>query len=318
MDNWGVEKIAFRHHFTGELLSDHFGIYRTDTGQLIGKAGARTEVMQNEFMFGFMDAMLDADGEAHYETAGALGNGERIFMSANLGTSHDILGSGDKHSAYFVGVGSHDGSLATQFYLSEVRHVCHNTVQLGLRTQLANGVKTKRTKNAEARLNDKISDLRGSRIAFGSLMEKLEFLAQRQADGKFIDEIIADYFDIKGSLDDASTRAKGSVEIVKQLIENNDNNAFPQFRGTVYNAFNGLTEFEDHYSEVRVTSGREGKDKELLRVESAQFGRGSNRKARILDIVIKKAETLASTNAMKSYSFGNSDSSILDAVLDNA
>src|SRR5262245_33923835 len=60
-----------------------WGIFRDDTDDFLGAVGADYTPCQNVDGFAFIDAILGVAG-AHYETAGALGRGERVWPLANL------------------------------------------------------------------------------------------------------------------------------------------------------------------------------------------------------------------------------------------
>jgi hypothetical protein len=142
-------------------------------------------------------------------------------------------------------------------------------------------------------------------------MEKLEVLAQRMVDVKMVDEVVSEVFKVD-SYDDASTRAKTQMDTVKMLFEQNDNNAFPQFRGTAYNLLNGLTEFTDHYKEVRRTDGRLELTETQMRSENAMFGKASSDKAIMLDLILEKTANAKSINSSVMYSMP-----ILSNIIDN-
>ena len=71
-----------------EIISDNsFYSYRPDTGAVLGdKLGSDYEVVQNTEAFAFFDAIVGGDG-IQYETAGALGKGERIFITAPVAST---------------------------------------------------------------------------------------------------------------------------------------------------------------------------------------------------------------------------------------
>jgi hypothetical protein len=67
---------------TKKIIS-HFATMRKDTGAVLGVVGKDYEIVQNKDAFAFFDAIVGGEG-IQYETAGALGNGERIFITAKL------------------------------------------------------------------------------------------------------------------------------------------------------------------------------------------------------------------------------------------
>ncbi len=65
----------------GIEIPNYFATIRTDTQKILGVVGKDYEVIQNVDAFIFFDSIVGGDG-IQYETAGALGNGERIFITA--------------------------------------------------------------------------------------------------------------------------------------------------------------------------------------------------------------------------------------------
>ncbi len=85
-----------------EVISEtSFFTSRTDNNSILGdKLGADYEVVQNVDAFAFFDAIVGGDG-IQYETAGALGKGERIFITAKL-PGYIRVGSDDLIDKLFV------------------------------------------------------------------------------------------------------------------------------------------------------------------------------------------------------------------------
>lgn len=65
-------------------VPNFYATVRTDTGQVLGVVGKDYEVVQNVNAFEFFDAIVGGKDGILYETAGALGKGERIFITAKL------------------------------------------------------------------------------------------------------------------------------------------------------------------------------------------------------------------------------------------
>jgi len=118
--------------------TEQFFIRRMDKSGLdsvLGYVGNRYTPMQNTEAFSFFDNIVGA-GEAFYETAGVLGKGERIFITAKLPDHFDIdLGKGknDKVKPYIFLTNSHDGKGAVTAAITYTRIVCNNTLQMALR-----------------------------------------------------------------------------------------------------------------------------------------------------------------------------------------
>jgi hypothetical protein len=96
----------------------------------------------------------------------------------------------------------------------------------------------------------------------------------------------------------------------------NDDNAFPQFRGTGYNLLNSITEYTDHFRDTRSADG----DTEGQRAFSALFGSGDKFKQEAVEIVLELTNGAQSVNQPKEYSFRSdpnetTGSALLDDIL---
>jgi phage/plasmid-like protein (TIGR03299 family) len=102
-------------------------------------------------MLSFFDAIVGGGGIL-YETAGALGKGERIFIIAKL-PDYINVGNNDLIEQYLFFTTSHDGSGSITAAFTPVRIVCNNTLNAALRKQ-SNSIKIRHTVNAKERLEE--------------------------------------------------------------------------------------------------------------------------------------------------------------------
>lgn len=86
---------------------------RTDTGDILSIVSDSYQIVQNRDCFGFFDSIIDRE-EAIYETAGVLGKGERIFLTAKLPSDIIVKGDVDVVNNYILLTNSHDGTSALQ------------------------------------------------------------------------------------------------------------------------------------------------------------------------------------------------------------
>lgn len=126
-----------------------FATIRTDTEQVLGVVGKDYEVVQNIDAFSFFDSIVGGDG-IQYETAGALGKGERIFITAKL-PSYIKVGKDDLIEQYLFLTTSHDGYGSITAAFTPVRIVCNNTLNAALRNH-SNCIRIRHTSNAKDRL----------------------------------------------------------------------------------------------------------------------------------------------------------------------
>src|SRR4051794_3662591 len=148
--DYQVEKQSI---FTADAqIKDYFATVRTDTKQVLGVVGSKYEVVQNKTAFTFFDSLVNDGNGIRYETAGALGNGERIFITAKM---PDIIkvGRRDEIEEHIFLTTSHDGSGSIMAAFTPVRIVCNNTLNMALKDH-SNAVYIKHTANAENKLKE--------------------------------------------------------------------------------------------------------------------------------------------------------------------
>ncbi len=110
-------------------IQGHFATVREDTGAVLGIVGERYRIVQNAEAFSFVDQLLGSS--IHFETAGSLHGGRRVWVLATL-PDHIEVG-GDPVRPYVLLLNSHDGSTAVVAATTPVRVVCQNTLNWGLR-----------------------------------------------------------------------------------------------------------------------------------------------------------------------------------------
>ena len=134
----------------GGKIPGYYATVRTDTKDALGIVSDAYHVVQNRECFNFFDSIIDK-GEAIYQTAGALGKGERIFVTAKLPS--DILVHGEQVENYLLLTSGHDGKSgsAIQCGFTSVRVVCQNTLNAALKG-IQNKVTILHFSNANAKL----------------------------------------------------------------------------------------------------------------------------------------------------------------------
>ncbi|MFV8347363.1 DUF932 domain-containing protein [Flavobacterium sp. ZB4P13] len=142
-------------NFEGETIyneievPNYFSTIRTDNDAILGVVGKDYQIVQNRDAFSFFDSIVDGDGIL-YETAGALGKGERIFITAKL-PDYIRVGNDDLIEKYLFLTTSHDGSGSITAAFTPIRIVCANTLNAALQNK-TNTVRIRHTSNAKQRL----------------------------------------------------------------------------------------------------------------------------------------------------------------------
>lgn len=107
-------------------VPDFYATLRTDTEQVLGVVGKDYHVVQNIHAFEFFDSIVGGKEGIRYETAGALGNGERIFITAKL-PEYIRVGKDDLIEQYLFLTTSHDGYGSITAAFTPIRICCQNS-----------------------------------------------------------------------------------------------------------------------------------------------------------------------------------------------
>ena len=111
----------------GTKISNYKANVRSSDGKVLGVVSDRYKIVQNAEAFEFTDSLIG--GEVHYETAGSLNGGKKIWLLAKL---PDTEIAGDKTEPYLCFSNTHDGSGAIRVCMTPIRVVCNNTLNLAL------------------------------------------------------------------------------------------------------------------------------------------------------------------------------------------
>lgn len=279
-------KLSTLHKRLSEFEAEKaFGIFRNDNNAMLSSVGDRYTPIQNVFQFEIIDAIL-GEGGKHYETAGVLGKGEKVFVCAKVDSFE--IGEGDKIDTYLVATASHDGVNKFEIKLTTTRVVCENTLNFAL-NGVGASVFAKHTVNAESKLREAVSVWNSVKDTQENIKTQFETLAKRQVNAKQVSIILDSVFKVSEKVrlaNEVSTKIQNNIDNVFELFESNDNNAYKATRGTAWNLNNALTEWADHFRHVKAKD----RDVDIVRAESAMFGTADKFKREAFELVSELTE----------------------------
>lgn len=224
-------------YFNGENWvedNEHKYIAREDTGDVLGLVSNEYGVVQNIDAFNFVDNLCTGkSGEPFIESAGVLGKGERVFVTAKFPEKFkagEILG--DDGEMYAVITTSHDGSGAVTVVMTPVRVVCNNTLNYAMYHKKS-VLRFKHTVNVRSRMNDNI--LHSAQVlgvyksTLAAINEQNIILSKKQISENLIKNILgkiafedkADIFFAEGiNSDNLSSRGKNIYNAMRECIDN--------------------------------------------------------------------------------------------------
>jgi phage/plasmid-like protein (TIGR03299 family) len=255
-------------------VPDYYATVRKDNDEVLGVVGKEYEVVQNIDAFDFFDSIVGGDG-IQYETAGALGKGERIFITAKL-PGYIKVGSDDLIEKYLFLTTSHDGFGSITAAFTPTRIVCNNTLNAALRN-CSNSIKIRHTVNAKERLEEahkvmgisnKLSEQLNSIFNHWAKVRIKDAQVQRLIQIAMVPnkEVLQNLQD--GKLDELSTAFKNVCNSVYEYRMANPTQQTETTKGTVFGAYNAVT---GYFQNVRSFKNDEAKLKSLLFGGTAQM-----------------------------------------------
>lgn len=226
-------------------VSNTFATYRTDTNKVLGTVGNRYEIVQNIEAFDFFDSII-GEGHAKYETAGALGNGETVFITAKLPSK--LIVNKEDIDKYLLFTMSHDGTSSITVMFTPIRVVCNNTLNAALASK--ERVTIRHTQNARTRLGIAPALLGISAEASARYEEVFSRFSVVPINDSQFGEFIDKVFDFKPGKDgELSVRSKNKRNSILEYYEVGIGQEGIQ--GTLWGAYNAVTGYLQNGKDIK-------------------------------------------------------------------
>jgi phage/plasmid-like protein (TIGR03299 family) len=250
-------------------VPNHYATVRTDTQQVLGVVGSDYEIVQNIEAFNFCDAIVDHRGGIRYETAGALGKGERVFVTVKLPDYIRVGNTDDVIELFLFVTTSHDGTVSITVAFTPVRIVCANTLNAAMHNNTM-AIRIRHTAKASERLEQAHKVMKMSRAKSEELQdvftawskvritdaEVLKLIQLAMAPNKETLDLVN-----KGLFAETSTSFKNTCEEVLEYAMGSESQQLITTKGTVFGAYNAVTGF---YQNVETYKTKEAKLKSLV------------------------------------------------------
>jgi phage/plasmid-like protein (TIGR03299 family) len=257
-------------------VPNYFATIRTDNNIVLGVVGKDYHIVQNREAFSFFDSIVGGTDGILYETAGALGNGERIFITAKLPDYIRVGNGDDVTEKYIFLTTSHDGSGSITAAFTPIRIVCQNTLNASLRN-MSNVVRIRHTSGAKQRLEN-AHKVMGLANEFSN---QLEGIFNNWAKVKVHDHEVKKMIQFAlcpnketlqhlktGNNDEISTVFKNTVEDAFAYAMTSDSQQMNTTKGTLFGAYNAVT---GYYQNVRSYKDSEAKLQSIILGGTAQL-----------------------------------------------
>jgi phage/plasmid-like protein (TIGR03299 family) len=249
---------------------------------LFGVVSRRYQLLQNVEAFQFFDPIV-GEKKAYFETAGALGDGERIWVMARMPGAMQIV-PGDDCLKYLLLSNTHTGEGSVIAKFTSVRVVCQNTLMMAMEDG-QKAYRIRHSKMMQFRLDELAQFLAVTQQVFLKAEESFSRFAKIQMSGDRLES----YFDAVFPRS-KSQKQKGEKpdrwHVLTGIFQGRPDLQIPGVRGTLWGAYNAVTWLEDYKQPQQ-------EELEDQRLERMWFGGGADIKLRALE---KAQELSASWN----------------------
>ncbi len=244
----------------------------TGVTEYLGIVGSEYGEVQNEELADVLNKVVDEAG-AHFETAGSMQNGRKVFLTMKLPTTMRIAGIDDV-DLYLAATTSHDGTAALRLDATPIRIVCANT-------QRAAFAHTKGTYvfRHTSSVRSQIAQAREAMGLMWRYMDTFEKAAERMLNealtmGEF-EKVVAELWPLAAEAsDNTRNNHKKRSATLRYLIRDADTQK--AIKGTRWAGYQAITEYVDHFAPAKDAS---------VRAARAIAGPGTDVKTRAFDLL---------------------------------
>lgn len=216
---------------------------------VFGVVGQDYGIVQNKDAFAFFDPVVK-EKQASYETAGALGEGERVWILAKI-PGEILIKKEDKIDKYLLLANSHTGLAAVQIKITPVRVVCNNTLMMALASD--DTVKIPHFPDVNKRLAFAGKFINNILKSYQELEQKFVAMADEELTETsftaYLDKVMpVPQLDANASKSRIAMheRVISRREACRAFFEAGHKNDPPEIKHTLWSAYNTITYFSDH------------------------------------------------------------------------
>lgn len=247
---------------------------------VLGIVSAKYEPLQNRDAFAFFDPIVDQK-KAFFETAGALGDGERVWVMAKMPGDIEVV-RGDTCQKYLLLSNTHTGQGAVIVKFTAVRVVCQNTLMMSL-ADGQTAYRVRHSKKMTDRLQEVAELIAAANEVYATAAKLFKAMAAMKLEGPALEKYLELNFPKSARQKEKGEEPERWTHL-RRLFQTHEDLQLAGVKGTLWAAYNAITYFEDHKSiEEESAAGR---------LDRVWFGGGADVKLKALE----KARELIAMN----------------------
>lgn len=289
--NFTVNK-AKNHIFVGTrqpIEGISYTTYREDNLTPLGTVGEGYTIVQNHEGFDFIDILAGKENKMIIDSAGALRNGESIFITAKLPKYIKLFGE-DLTEMYVVFTNNHTGKGGISALITPIRVVCNNTLVASLKQNRKINLKHTKNVHEKIKMADKI--MGKTEEYTKSTQELFEALAKQTVNEQQVDHYLSRYFLRDESFEIAKQHNFNYDTIDKKMIptarindiqtakEYHENGPGQQkIKGTLFGIYNTISGFQQNVKKFKTEDNK----MESIIYEGAEFRKQNKLLKRLME-----------------------------------
>ena len=246
--NWKVNPMPI-YDANGNEIPGYVANVRDTDNDVLGIVSPKYEIVQNIDAFNFINNLVSAG--MTFEMAGTGRNGKQIWILGKLANDKNILG--DNVSPYICFTNTHDGSSSVKVCMTPVRVICSNVLNFAFKQ--ADRIWSARHSSS---IQVRLEEAKNALFNVDNYMTVLENEADRLANIAITDAALEDVFRRINNIDLNNSSARKIRNYNESFVDFfNCYNAsdITQFKGSVWGALMAATDFADHRTPGRITTG---------------------------------------------------------------
>jgi phage/plasmid-like protein (TIGR03299 family) len=255
------------------------GVRRDDNGAILGTVGTKWRPIQNVEAFSFLDGVTNS--EIRYETAGALGEGEKVWLLGRI-EGEVRVGKDDVVRKHLLLSNNHNGEGALHGFFTPIRVVCANTLSaaFGRKEDVREGVSIRHSGDVAVKVQQASQVLGLAHKFYAKFGEAAQAMADRKLAGADALAYFQAVYPMPAGADELEEETvkvrnvKATWEELAGLYLEGAGADIPDVRHSLWTAWNAVTEFVDH---AKATVGEKSQGNGAVRARrlaSNWFGEG--------------------------------------------
>ena len=230
----------------GTVIEGYRANFKSDDRTMLGIVSGKYKVVQNVDAFSFTDALIG--DKCRYETAGSLNNFRTTWLLAQLEPKKIM---GDDYNNYLCFMNSFDGSSAVRVFVTPIRVVCQNTLNLALRSAKRT-FSIRHVGDISQKLQEADDVLELSQNYLVNVEKRYQYLATQKISNDKFNQFLEALFPIEEN-EKNSRKETAQLQQRRAVADCYQADDLANFKGTAFGVVNAVSDMVAHSKPLKMT-----------------------------------------------------------------